>query len=76
MTALQTRTKAATTALPADLSPSGKLVYLYLREYGSASPEDLKAALGVPQIRLYPTLKSMERRDLIERAGDEYVAQV
>ena len=72
MTALRAQARAARTRLPPDLSPTGKLVYLYLSECGSTSVEGLKESLGVPQIRLYPTLKSLERRGLIEHAGDEF----
>lgn len=72
MTALIAPKEEAESRLPPELSPTGKLIYLYLRERGDASVEDLKAALGVPQIRLYPTLASLERRDLIERVGDEF----
>ena len=34
--------------------------------------EDLKEALGVPQIRLYPTLDSLARRDLVDRTGERF----
>lgn len=72
MTALIAPKEEAESRLPPELSPTGKLIYLYLRERGDASVEDLKAALRVPQIRLYPTLESLERRDLIERVGNEF----
>lgn len=72
MTALQAPTREAVTRLPPELSPTGKLVYLFLTERGDATVEDLKAALGVPQIRLYPTLKSLERRDLVDRTDDTF----
>ena len=72
MTALTSRSTPARRQLPTDLSPTGKLVYLYLTERGSATAEELKAALGVPQIRLYPALEALERQDLIDRAGDEF----
>ena len=74
MTALKSRSKPARRQLPAELSPTGKLVYLYLTERGSATAEELKADLGVPQIRLYPALSALERQDLIDRAGDEFAA--
>lgn len=72
MTALEAPAARPVTRLPTELSPTGKLVYLYLSERGSASAEDLKEALGVPQIRLYPTLYSLERRDLVHRIGDRF----
>ena len=70
MTALERPT--VRNRLPTDLSPTGKLVYLYLSECGDASVERLKQSLGVPQLRLYPTLRSLERRGLIDRAGDQF----
>lgn len=72
MTALEAPKRETATRLPPDLSPTGKLVYLYLAECGDASVEDLKEALGVPQIRLYPTLESLRRRDLVDRADDRF----
>jgi len=72
MTALEATTRQSANRLPAELSPTGKLVYLYLSERGSTSVEDLKEALSVPQIRLYPTLKSLERQQLVERVGDRF----
>lgn len=72
MTALKARTRAARDELPRELSPTGKLVYLYLAVRGSATVDDLKTALGVPQIRLYPALEALERKDLLERTGEEF----
>lgn len=71
MTALQAPAPKPTHRIPSELSPTGKLVYLYLAERGAASVEDLNDALGVPQLRLYPTLECLERRDMVDRAGDE-----
>jgi len=72
MTALKARSRTTRARLPAGLSPTGKLVYLYLAERGSATVSDLKTALGVPQIRLYPAIDALERKNLLERAGDEF----
>lgn len=72
MTALTTRTAPARGQLPVELSPTGKLVYLYLAERGDATAEDLKEALGMPQIRLYPALDALERKDLLSRRGEEF----
>lgn len=69
---MATRTRAPGRPLPADLSLTGKLIYLYLLERGRATARELKQALDVPQIRLYPALEALERDDLIERAGGEY----
>lgn len=72
MTALRASSRPVDRGLPAELSPTSKLVYLYLTERGAATVEDLKDALGVPQIRLYPTLECLERRDLVDRDGDRF----
>lgn len=72
MTALRAPERQSDCRLPSELSPTGKLVYLYLTERGDATVDDLKAALGVPQIRLYPTLESLRRRDLVDRTGDRF----
>lgn len=71
MTALQAPTRRSTLRLPRELSPTAKLVYLYLVERGAASVGDMNDALGVPQLRLYPTLRSLERRGLVSLSGDE-----
>lgn len=65
-----------TTRRPADPLPEGlsapleKLVYLYVRESGGVSVYDLRDGLGVPQLRLYPTIRSLAKRELVERDGD------
>ena len=74
MTSLKPRPVPSRRRLPRELSATGKLVYLYLTERGSASAEDLKSALGVPQIRLYPALEALERQGLVDRSGDEFAA--
>jgi|GEM_PF-4377936 len=72
MMATQTRRGATGRELPTDLSPTGKLVYLYLVERGRATSAELKRDLGIPQIRLYPALESLEHEDLVERAGGRF----
>jgi predicted transcriptional regulator len=58
--------------LPDELGgPLEKLVYLYVRERGGASIYDLRDALDVPQLKLYPTLETLAERDLVEHRGDE-----
>lgn len=58
--------------LPESLgAPLEKLVYLYVRERGEASVYDLRDALDVPQLRLYPTITALARRGLVERRGDD-----
>lgn len=71
---MATRTRSLTTGreIPTDLSPTGKLVYLYLAERGRATATELKHGLDIPQLRLYPVLASLERDDRIELADGEY----
>lgn len=58
--------------LPGELAaPLEKLVYLYVRESDGASVYDLRDGLGVPQLRLYPTIEALARRELVERDGDD-----
>lgn len=58
--------------LPDALSaPLEKLVYLFVREQGHATVYDLRDALDVPQLRLYPTLDAMAKRGLVECHGDD-----
>ena len=53
-------------------SPAGKLVYLYLRVNGDATPEELKRELGMPKIRLYPILKSLQDREFVVLSDGKY----
>jgi DNA-binding MarR family transcriptional regulator len=69
---MATRSRATGVQVPSDLSPTGKLIYLYLVQQGRTTAEELKGALDIPQIRLYPTLEALERQELIERAGGEF----
>lgn len=72
MTTLEARTRTTRPQVPATLSPTGKLVYVFLAAHGRATAEDLKSALGVPQIRLYPVLDALERHGLVRRTGEEF----
>ncbi|MFB6353899.1 MAG: helix-turn-helix domain-containing protein [Halobacteriales archaeon] len=59
-------------SLPTDLSvPRHKLVYLYLRENGETDIDDLRETLNVSLLDLYPTLDSLEEKELVERQGEE-----
>ncbi len=53
-------------------SPCGKLVYLYLQTRGEATVEELKDALDISQLKLYPILRTLAERDLIEHRNDTY----
>lgn len=61
-------------ALSADLdSPRAKLVYLAVALADGATAADLRARLGIRSTDLYPILRTLRRRDLVERNGDAYV---
>lgn len=65
------RTPPPPEPLPRELAaPLEKLVFLYVREHGEATVRGLRDALGVPQLRLYPTIDALAERNLIERRGD------
>ena len=51
-------------------SALGKLVYLAVRQRGEATVVELRDALDVPQLRLYPTLDALAERGLLEREGE------
>jgi len=55
-------------------SPSGKLVYLYLATSGEATIGELKSALDLSQVRLYPILRTLRDRGLIEQRESDHFA--
>jgi DNA-binding IclR family transcriptional regulator len=55
-------------------SPSGKLVYLYLRTRERATLTELQSALDLPRITLFSVLKTLRGRGLVSQDGDHYVA--
>ena len=60
-------------ALPAELdSAQSKLVFLYLETAGGGTVSDLCDALDIPQVSLYPTLRTLCERDLVEVRDGEY----
>lgn len=66
---MSTRQPAGT--MPTDLSaPLHKLVYLYLHERGETNVDDLQETLDVSLLDLYPTLDSLEEKELVERQGE------
>ncbi|WP_318570198.1 TrmB family transcriptional regulator [Salinigranum marinum] len=70
---LLTRTDGETTTLPSELeSTSSKLVYLYLRTTGECTVEDLQASLDMKKISLYPLLKSLSKKGLVDCEGETY----
>ncbi|MFC6905851.1 TrmB family transcriptional regulator [Halalkalicoccus tibetensis] len=69
--AATTPTTAAIDSLLAELdSSNAKLVYLYLATVEEASIDDLQTALEIQQLTLFPTLRTLEDEDLIERNGE------
>jgi predicted transcriptional regulator len=59
--------------LPTELeSTSSKLVYLYLRSAGTCTVDDLQASLDMKKISLYPLLKSLSKKGLVDSDGETY----
>ena len=52
---------------------TSKLVLLYLRECGTATAEELRAALDIPLLKLLPVLGTLEDMSLIHRKENRYV---
>ena len=75
LTQQQTTATQTTTfdQMPAELdSSNSKLVYLYLETVEEATIDDLQATLDVKQLALFPTLATLEDKDLIERDGETF----
>ena len=53
-------------------SSNGKLVYLYLTTVTEATISELKEALDMQELTLFPTLAILEDKDLIERDGETF----
>ncbi|MFC4359320.1 TrmB family transcriptional regulator [Halobium salinum] len=63
------------TRMPGDIdSSSAKLVYLYLSTQGDATVEELGDGLEMQKLSLFSVLKTLRKRDLVERDGERYVA--
>lgn len=57
--------------LPPSLSSAlGKLVYLAIRQRRETTVVELRDALDVPQLTLYPTLDALAAAELVEREGE------
>ncbi|WP_142856344.1 helix-turn-helix domain-containing protein [Salinigranum halophilum] len=71
---LLTRSADETTPdLPTELdSTSSKLVYLYLRAAGACTVDELQASLDMKKISLYPLLKSLSKKGLVDSEGETY----
>lgn len=60
-------------SVPSELdSPASKLVYLYLQTRGECTVSDIQASLDMQKISLYPLLKSLSKRGLVDRDGERY----
>jgi len=60
--------------LPASLdSPQSKLVYLYLATAGPGTIEELRDALGIEFISLYPVIDTLREKNLVRKDGPRYV---
>jgi predicted transcriptional regulator len=59
--------------LPNELdSAASKLVYLYLRTEGETTVDELQSALDMKKISLYPLLRSLSKKDLVDCEGESY----
>lgn len=54
-------------------SPRAKLVYLYLRTVKEAQVAELKQALGMQALALYPILELLVDQKLVKHVGDGYI---
>lgn len=62
--------RVAPRPLPTRLdSAQAKLVYLYLSQVPEAEVSEVKAALGLDLLSLYPVLDTLVREGLVERDG-------
>jgi len=48
-----------------------KLVFFYVRQADGATVYELRDALDVPQLQLYPTIDRLANRGLLDCHGDE-----
>lgn len=55
-------------------STTAKLVYLYLRERGSATDNELREALDIPLLKLLPVLQTLQTKALVEYQDNRYIA--
>lgn len=61
------------TVIPTEIESDGsKLVYLYLHATGEATIEDLRSALDMKRLALYPVLDTLSSAGLVARDGETY----
>lgn len=67
---------AAVYPLPTRLdTTTSKRVSLYLRAAEGATTDEMKDALGVGKLTLYPSLRRLTSTDLVRRAGATYLVR-
>jgi hypothetical protein len=72
----QSSVQTEETPLPADVeSAEAKLVYLYLRGRTESTVEELRAALRMKAITLYPVLGNLAEMGYVRYDGDRYVCE-
>ena len=54
-------------------SPQSKLVYLYLATVEAETVEEVRDALGINLISLYPVLNTLTSKGLVQKDGSRYV---
>ncbi|MFC4357862.1 MarR family transcriptional regulator [Halobium salinum] len=54
-------------------SAEAKLVYLYVRQRGACSAEELAESLRLTKLSLFPHLRTLLDRGLLRREDDRYV---
>ena len=70
----QTNSNETIERLPTALDSSQtKLVYLYLATVESGTVEDVRDALGIELISLYPVLSTLTDKGLVRKDGSRYV---
>ena len=62
-----------THSVPSSLqSPRAKLVYLFLSTNGSSTITELQESLNMKKISLYSILKTLQKKDVISKSGEQY----
>ena len=62
-----------THSVPSSLqSPRARLVYLFLSTNGSSTITELQESLNMKKISLYSILKTLQKKDVISKSGEQY----
>lgn len=54
-------------------SAEAKLVYLYVRQTGACTAEELARSLRLTKLSLFPTLRTLVERGLLRRESGRYI---